>query len=470
MNPITDAFIDKSLGRLNIIKENYDLMALREIIKENNKIVKLQNVQDTMPPSFKDYNSFKLSLNKINSRLDQICDFSQFKFQSGDPTNTFAKDNFRISDISLPAYRERLTETLLNRFKSKEVFYESESQSQSSYLNINDSILPPKYLGEYGEMTLNDVIRRVGVKFIDKAEVFNKLTDGYTLDANVDWNLILASIGGVLLYKGYLKAFDKATKEAYAERVAEFKKIPNQQLLADFLAYALQKTMMKENFFRGIIAPLLVLSTLGLTKIAGSNIKLNIQILDNQEIEEVTKSFFGLAYFKNKKKNSSNLNKNLDSNPNIKTSIKFTNICKSFGAVALKLLKQLFCAVALIIIIYIVFKFIIFNLNDNFQLFSRSTNNISNIDKLYKFLLLITMIIGAIMILYSLLELTLFILYFKQKINTPKHVPTFIKDWLEHLKRLSSIDQKNFVIDIYFYRLIFLIIVMLLSTVSFYFL
>ena len=78
------------------------------------------------------------------------------------------------------------------------------------------------------------------------------------------------------------------------------------------------------------------------------------------------------------------------------------------------------------------------------------------------------------MILYSLLELTLFILYFLayalQKINTPKHVPTFIKDWLEHLKRLSSIDQKNFVIDIYFYRLIFLIIVMLLSTVSFYFL
>ena len=231
MNPIKDAFIDKSLGRLNIIKENYDLMALREIIKENNKIVKLQNVQDTMPPSFKDYNSFKLSLNKINSRLDQICDFSQFKFQSGDPTNTFAKDNFRISDISLPAYRERLTETLLNRFKSKEVFYESESQSQSSYLNINDSILPPKYLGEYGEMTLNDVIN----KFIDKAEVFNKLTEGYTLDANVDWNLILASIGGVLLYKGYLKAFDKATKEAYAERVAEFKKIPNQQLLADFI-------------------------------------------------------------------------------------------------------------------------------------------------------------------------------------------------------------------------------------------
>ena len=46
MNPIKDAFIDKSLGRLNIIKENYDLMALREIIKENNKIVKLQNVQD----------------------------------------------------------------------------------------------------------------------------------------------------------------------------------------------------------------------------------------------------------------------------------------------------------------------------------------------------------------------------------------------------------------------------------------
>ena len=135
--------------------------------------------------------------------------------------------------------------------------------------------------------------------------------------------------------------------------------------------------------------------------------------MNNQEIEEVNKSFFGLAYFKNKKKNSSNLNKNLDSNPNIKTSIKFTNICKSFGAVALKLLKQLFCAVALIIIIYIVFKFIIFNLNDNFQLFSRSTNNISNIDKLYKFLLLITMIIGAIMILYSLLELTLFILYFK---------------------------------------------------------
>ena len=32
MNPIKDAFIDKSLGRLNIIKENYDLMALREII------------------------------------------------------------------------------------------------------------------------------------------------------------------------------------------------------------------------------------------------------------------------------------------------------------------------------------------------------------------------------------------------------------------------------------------------------
>ena len=162
MNPIKDAFIDKSLGRLNIIKENYDLI----LIKENNKIVKLQNDQEMLAPIFKDYNSFKLSFHKMNSRLDQICDTSKFKYQSGDPTNTFAKDNFKISDVSLPAYRERITETLLKPFKSKEVFYESESQSQSqsSNLNINDSILPPKYLGEYGEMTLNDVIRRVGVK------------------------------------------------------------------------------------------------------------------------------------------------------------------------------------------------------------------------------------------------------------------------------------------------------------------
>lgn len=83
-----------------------------------------------------------------------------------------------------------------------------------------------------------------------------------------------------------------------------------------------------------------------------------------------------------------------------------------------------------------------------------------------KWMTMISIIIMSLFTIYLFLNIIIFILFSKNKIQMPKHFPSFVLKKLESLHTLSKIENKSIIIDFYlkyiFYSIIFILLGFLL--------
>lgn len=87
---------------------------------------------------------------------------------------------------------------------------------------------------------------------------------------------------------------------------------------------------------------------------------------------------------------------------------------------------------------------------------------------IFKWIVIIASILSIIQVLYNIICIYLYIMFSKNKINIPIHLPLSIINWLNFIKNISKSEDKGIFIELFFRQILIYIVVFLIFMFTLY--
>lgn len=309
---------------------------------------------------------------------------------------------------------------------------------------LNQGSLKEIILNQYGDMTVREIIEKLEQNLGQVSEAKRKLEE--TVGVKIEPTTILNVVTPVLLYRGLLKVYDKYTSKDF-DRVRKFFENKGQYSANNF--NDVEKLLIRERFiFRSVAAPLLVLGLMTSANAIGKTffkVDINQKVDDESSSGSIAMAAPFLLLQKLSPINTKSYNPlrppahNYNTgNGNITPNNQGPEIKNNWLKKLVKIVS-IISSISILVIFCYKKKDIIWGL----------LNNVYT----YKIFIIFFLILSILALLYFIITLTLFVKYSraqdKNNIPAPEYAPTVILNWLNEIKALSTIKQKNVVIDYY---------------------
>ena len=371
------------------------------------------------------------------------------------------RDKYRVDDERFKALRDKVSnnQNLLNSFSKEDNIGLKDFTVINQFIRDNkNEILKNKPLGNFGEVTLNEII--------DKSlNVLGPLAN------NININSDVAATGFVagslyLLYKSSVKLYIKSAFPLESE-VSKF----NPQQLMDY-----KKMRSKEVAIFMIFGAPVIAGTLYMAQKLALSPKLSVNVnvsTDSSAPQGGVSLFFGsipqdptpatplnsapapspIPLGDGKRAEGGGSTEGRGSIISSGLMYFFTKKIPSW------LKKTLLIFICTVCVSYIL-KYYVFigNSDDSFNIISKILSY-PLVVKLIKIYFVFSSIASFLLICYYTLCLCLYVMFSKGKISMPIHLPEFILDWLRFIQKISQHENKGVFIDVYFRNIIIYIIV-----------